>query len=56
LGERILCDTANRNKKAIKAHIANQLQENQIADQMNLKKYIGSFTGSKKTRALRRTP
>ena len=30
-------DTAGRNKKAIKAYIANQLQEAQIADQMSLK-------------------
>jgi len=36
LDERILCGYG-RNKKAIKAYIANQLQEAQIADQMSLK-------------------
>ena len=44
-------DTVGRNKKAIKAYIANQLQEDQIADQMSLKEYIDPFTGSKNTKA-----
>ena len=44
-------DTVGRNKKAIKAYIANQLQEDQIADQMSLKEYIDPFTGGKNTKA-----
>ena len=40
-------DTVGRNKKAIKAYIANQLQE----DQMSIKEYIDPFTGSKNTKA-----
>jgi len=44
-------DTVGRNKKAIKAYIANQLQEDQIADQMSIKGYIDPFTGSKNTKA-----
>ena len=44
-------DTIGRNKKAIKAYIANQLQEDQIADQMSLKEHIDPFTGSKNTKA-----
>lgn len=38
-------DTVDRNKKAIKAYIANQMQEDQIADPMSLKEYIDPFTG-----------
>ena len=44
-------DTVGRNKKVIKAYIANRLQEDQIADQMSLKEYIDQFTGSKNTKA-----
>ena len=44
-------DTVGRNKKAIKAYIANQLQEDQIADQMSIKEYVDPFTGSKNTKA-----
>ena len=44
-------DTVGRNKKAIKAYIANQLQEDQIADQISLKEFVDPFTGSKNTRA-----
>ena len=44
-------DTVGRNKKAIKAYIANQLQENQIADQISLKEFVDPFTGSKNTKA-----
>lgn len=44
-------DTVGRNKKAIKAYISTQLQENQIADQMSLKEYIDPLTGSKNTKA-----
>ena len=44
-------DTVGRNKKAIKAYIANQLQEDQIADQISLKEFVDPFTGSKNTKA-----
>ena len=37
-------DTVGRNRKAI---IANQLQEDQIADQVSLKEFTDLFTGSK---------
>ena len=40
-------DTVGRNKKAIKAYIANQLQEDQIADQVSIKEFTDPFTGSK---------
>ena len=40
-------DTVGRNRKAIKAYIANQLQEDQIADQVSLKEFTDPFTGSK---------
>ena len=40
-------DTVGRNKKAIRAYIANQLQEDQIADQVSLKEFTDPFTGSK---------
>ena len=44
-------DTVGRNKKAIKAYIANQLQEDQVADQISLKEFVDPFTGSKNTKA-----
>ena len=44
-------DTVGRNKKAIKAYIQNQLQEDQIADQISIKEYFDPFTGSKNTKA-----
>ena len=44
-------DTVGRNKKAIKAHIQNQLQEDQIADQISIKEFVDPFTGSKNTKA-----
>ena len=44
-------DTVGRNKKQIQQYIKNQLQEDQIADQMSIKKYIDPFTGSKETKA-----
>lgn len=43
--------TVGRNKKAIKAYIQNQLQEDQIADQVSIKEFIDPFTGSKNTKA-----
>ena len=42
-------DTVGRNKKAIKAYIANQLQEDKIADQISIKEFTDPFTGSKQT-------
>ena len=44
-------DTVVRNKKAIKAYIQNQLQEDQIADQISIKEFVDPFTGSKNTKA-----
>ena len=44
-------DTVGRNKKAIKAYIQNQLQEDQIADQISIKEFVDLFTGSKNTKA-----
>ena len=44
-------DTVGRNKRAIKAYIQNQLQEDQIADQISIKEFVDPFTGSKNTKA-----
>ena len=44
-------DTVGRNKKQIAEYIKPQLDEDQIADQMSLKEFIDSFTGSKNTKA-----
>ena len=44
-------DTVGRNKKQIQEYIKHQLEEDQIADQMSLKKYIDSFTGSGESKA-----
>ena len=44
-------DTVGRNKKAIKAYIQNQLQEDQIADQISIKEIVDPLTGSKNTKA-----
>ena len=41
-------DTVGRNKKAIAEYIRNQLEEDYIAEQMNVKEYVDPFTGSKK--------
>ena len=38
-------DTVGRNKKQVQEYIKNQLQEDQIADQMNIKEYVDPFTG-----------
>lgn len=40
-------DTVGRNKKQVQAYIANQLREDQIADQLSIKEYVDPFTGSK---------
>ena len=44
-------DTAGRNKKAIKAYIQNQLEEDKISDQISIKEFIDLFTGSKNPKA-----
>ena len=43
-------DTVGRNKKAIKAYIQNQL-EDKMSDQISIKEFIDSFTGSKNPKA-----
>ena len=37
--------TVGKNEKAIKEYIKNQLAEDYLADQINLKEYIDPFTG-----------
>ena len=44
-------DTVGRNKKAIKAYIQNQLEEDKMSDQISIKEFIDPFTGSKNPRA-----
>ena len=44
-------DTVGRNKKAIKAYIQNQLEEDKMSDQISIKEYIDPFTGSKNPKA-----
>ena len=40
-------DTVGRNKKAIKAYIQNQLEEDKISDPISIKEFIDPFMGSK---------
>ena len=49
-------DTVGRNKKAIKAYIQNQLEEDKMSDQISIKKFIDPFTGSKNPKASIKTP
>ena len=44
-------DTVGRNKKAVKAYIQNQLEEDKISDQISIKEFIDPFTGSKNPKA-----
>ena len=44
-------DTVGRNKKAIKAYIQNQLEEEKMSDQISIKEFIDPFTGSKNPKA-----
>ena len=44
-------DTVGRNKKAIKAYIQNQLEEDKISDQISIKEFIDPFTGSTNPKA-----
>ena len=41
-------DTVGRNKKAIAEYIRNQLEEDYMAEQISIKEYIDTLTGSKK--------
>ena len=41
-------DTVGLNKTAITKYIQNQLQEDQLSDQMNLKEYIDPFTSEQR--------
>ena len=49
-------DTVGRNKKAIKAYIQNQLEEDKMSDQISIKEFIDPFTGSKNPKAYIKTP
>lgn len=44
-------DTVGRNKKAIRAYIQNQLEEDKMSDQISIKEYIDPFTGTKNPKA-----
>ena len=44
-------DTVGRNRKAIKAYIQNQLEEDKMSDQISIKEFIDPFTGSKNPKA-----
>ena len=44
-------DTVGRNKKAIKAYIQNQLEEDKISDPISIKEFIDPFAGSKDPKA-----
>ena len=44
-------DTVGRKKKAIKAYIQNQLEEDKISDPISIKEFIDPFTGSKNPKA-----
>ena len=44
-------DTVGRSKKAIKAYIQNQLEEDKMSDQISIKEFIDPFTGSKNPKA-----
>ena len=44
-------DTVGKNKKAIKAYIQNQLEEDKMSDQISLKEYTDPFTGNRNTKA-----
>ncbi len=41
-------DTVGRNKKAIAEYIRKQLEDDYMAEQISIKEYIDTFTGSKK--------
>ena len=44
-------DTVGKNKQRIQEYIKRQLEQDQIADQLSLKKFTDPFTGSKGTKA-----
>lgn len=39
-------DTVGCNEKALREYIQNQLQEDKVADQMSMKEFIDTFTGT----------
>ena len=43
--------TVGRNKKAIKAYIQNQLEEDKMSEQISIKEFIDLFMGSKNPKA-----
>ena len=49
-------DTVGRNKKQIQEYIRNQLTEDKIADQIELKEFVDPFTGSVNKQAKKITP
>jgi len=44
-------DTVGKNKKAIKAYIQNQIEEDKMSDQISIKEYTDPFTGNRNTKA-----
>ena len=40
-------DTVGKNEKKIREYIQNQLEEDYLKDQINIKEYIDPFTGEK---------
>lgn len=40
-------DTVGKKEKAIREYLQNQLAEDKLADELNLKEYIDPFTGEK---------
>ena len=46
--ERYYVDTVGKNTKKIQEHIQNQLEEDLAVDQISLKEYMDTFTGSKR--------
>ena len=49
--EDILWILLEKNKQRIQEYIKRQLEQDQIADQLSLKKFTDPFTGSKGTKA-----
>ena len=49
-------DTVGKNEKRIREYIQNQLQEDKLYDQMNLKEFIDPFTGEPVERGKKKKP
>ena len=45
-------DTVGKNEKAIKEYIRKQLEEDYMADQISLKKFVNPFTGTKREKVI----